>query len=434
MRKSFISTAVLVALAAPTLVYAEDAAPADAAPAAPADAAPAAPAAPALMQGMNFPLANNPNPLSVDAGPLGKVYISGALSGLAFSQTHRGSALPQGTPAGADAFGKQQKSDYGDISNAQVILQKVDGLVQFYVQGGSYSMPTLGNNYYRSSTYTDKTFGNIPVAFVKLAPTDNFSIQAGKLPTLIGTEYAFTFQNTNIERGLLWNQENIISRGVQANLTLGPVALSGALTDGFYTKDYSYLTGLATYTINDNNAITIAAGGNTGGSKAQDIDTKNPLVSSAVANSQQYNLYYKNVTGPWTFQPIIQYTKVNQDTVDSISKGGHTTGGSLIVNYAFNENYSLAARAEYIKESGDATTTVNTGAGALTTTGLLGYGVHAPKAYSITLTPTYQQKSFFARADLSYVKINGGDATYMFGSKGNDDSQARAMGEVGFLF
>ena len=284
MRKSFISTAVLAALVAPTLVFAED-------------AAPAAPAAPALMQGMNFPLSNNPNPLSVDAGPIGKVYISGALSGIAFSQNHRGAAT-----TGLDLFGKQQNSDYADISNAQVILQKVDGLVQFYVQGGSYSMPTLGHNYYRSSTYADKSFGNVPVAFVKLAPTDNFSIQAGKLPTLIGTEYAFTFQNTNIERGLLWNQENIISRGVQANLTLGPVALSGAVTDGFYTKDYKYLTALATYTINDSNAISFAAGGNPSGSKIADIDTKNPLVTSAFANSQQYNLYYKNVTGPWTFQ------------------------------------------------------------------------------------------------------------------------------------
>jgi hypothetical protein len=414
MRKSLISTAVLVALSAPTFVFAED----------------AAPAAPALMQGMNFPLSNNPNPLSIDAGPIGKVYVSGALSGLAFTQNHRGAGTSNGQDLWSPA--RDTKSSYADLSNAQVILQKVDGLVQFYVQGGTYSMPTLGNNYYRSSTFTDKTFGNIPVAFVKLAPTDNFSIQAGKLPTLIGTEYAFTFQNTNIERGLLWNQENIISRGVQANLTLGPVALSGAVTDGFYTKDYKYLTALATYTINDSNAISFAAGGNPSGSKIADIDTKNPLVTSAFANSQQYNLYYKNVTGPWTFQPIIQYTKVDKDTGDGITKSGHTWGASLITNYAFNENYSLAGRVEYIKETGAATSNsmpLNTG-----TAGLLGYGVNGPKAWSITLTPTYQQKSFFARADLSYVKINDGDQGYMFGPNGNDESQVRGVGEVGFIF
>ena len=272
----------------------------------------------------------------------------------------------------------------------------------------------------------------MPIAFIKLAPTDNFSIQAGKLPTLIGTEYAFTFQNTNIQRGLLWNQENIISRGVQANLTLGPVALSGAVTDGFYTKDYKYFTGLATYTINDSNAISFAAGGNPGGTKAADVDTGNTTVTAAFANSQQYNLYYKNVTGPWTFQPIIQYTKVDKDTVDGITQSGHTWGGSLITNYAFNENYSLAGRLEYIKESGSAAS--NAVPSGAQTTGLLGYGTHAPKAWSITLTPTYQQKTFFARADLSYVKVIDGDQNALFGPKGKDDSQARAMGEVGFLF
>ena len=405
MRKSLISTAVLVALAAPTFVFAED-------------AAPAAAAGPTLMQGMNFPLANNPNPLSIEAGPLGKIYVSGALSGMAFTQDNRGAAGAQTT----DAYGRKTENSYADITNAQVILQKVDGLVQFYVQGGSYSTPTLGYNYIRSTKNTDKTFGNIPIAFIKLAPTDNFSIQAGKLPTLIGTEYAFTFQNTNIQRGLIWNQENIISRGVQANLTLGPVALSAALTDGFYTKDYKYVSGLATYTINENNSISIAAGGNPSGTKSTEINN-NIVTGVAYANLEQYNLYYKNVTGPWTFQPILQYTRVSKDTGDGIAEKGHTVGGSLIVNYAFNENYSLAARGEYIKDDSNGNN-------------FLGYDSVKgnSKAWSLTLTPTYQQKRFFARADLSYVKVNDGESGKMFGADGKEDSQARAIAEVGFLF
>jgi hypothetical protein len=397
MRKSLITTAVLVALAAPTFVFAED-------------AASAAPAAPALMQGMNFPLSNNPNPLSFEAGPLGKVYVSGALSGIALTQSHKTTV---------DYFNRKEQASYGDLTNAQVILQKADGLVQFYVQAGGYSTPTLGAPYTKSNKTTSDFYGYVPVAYLKLAPTDNFSIQAGKLPTLIGTEYAFTFQNTNIERGLIWGQENVFSRGVQANLTLGPLAISGAVTDGFYTQDYKYLTALATYTINDSNAISIAAGGNPSGTKDADIDNKFKTSTSVLyANSQQYNLYYKNVTGPWTFQPILQYTKVDSDSSLGISGSGHTLGGSLIVNYDFNENYSLAARGEYIKETGNL--------------GLLAFGTNAPKAYSFTLTPTYKQKSFFARADLSYVKVNDGTG---FGPGGTtDDNQARAVGEVGFLF
>ena len=53
---------------------------------------------------------------------------------------------------------------------------------------------------------------------------------AGNLPTpAIGAEYTFTFENINIERGLLWNQENAINRGLQLNYTYGPLACIGKL-------------------------------------------------------------------------------------------------------------------------------------------------------------------------------------------------------------
>ena len=37
----------------------------------------------------------------------------------------------------------------------------------------------------------------------------------------MGAEYTFTFQNMNIERGLLWNQETAVNRGIQVNQALG---------------------------------------------------------------------------------------------------------------------------------------------------------------------------------------------------------------------
>jgi hypothetical protein len=72
---------------------------------------------------------------------------------------------------------------------------------------------------------TDKTmtefFGPVPVGYVKLVPSKNTSIQIGALPTLIGAEYTFSFENMNIERGLLWNQENAVNRGIQVNQAFG---------------------------------------------------------------------------------------------------------------------------------------------------------------------------------------------------------------------
>ncbi len=127
-----------------------------------------------------------------------------------------------------------------DLSNGQLFVQKTDGLFQFYAQGGAYSIASLGAPYISTAQATigsNTPFGNLwgwfPQGFVKIVPTDNFSIEGGKLPTLIGAEYTFSFQNINIERGLLWNQEPAVSKGGQANYTIGPVALSLSFTDGF---------------------------------------------------------------------------------------------------------------------------------------------------------------------------------------------------------
>src|SRR5262245_30028288 len=137
------------------------------------------------------PLTLNPQPLSLAAGDLGPIYVSGVVSGLAMEQNHA-SPGDDGTLL--------------DSSNAQVILQKPEGPFQYYVQAGAYSLPALGTPYVRAADATDDFYGEVPTAFVKVAPEDGFSVQAGALPTLFGAESTFTFENMNIERGLLWNQ------------------------------------------------------------------------------------------------------------------------------------------------------------------------------------------------------------------------------------
>src|SRR5262249_45890183 len=129
---------------------------------------------------MGATLAANPNPFSVDAGPIGKVYIGGAATGLALWQDH---------------VAPGHKSGPGDISNGQLFIQKTDGPVQFYVQVGAYPLPPLGAPYLRASSAVPNLFGAAPVAYLKLQPTSEFSVQVGQLPTLIGAESTFTFQN-----------------------------------------------------------------------------------------------------------------------------------------------------------------------------------------------------------------------------------------------
>jgi hypothetical protein len=60
----------------------------------------------------------------------------------------------------------------------------------------------------------------------------------------------------------LWNQEPAVSKGGQANLTLGPIALSLSFTDGFDSGVYNWVTGSATWTINSANSFEFVVVGN----------------------------------------------------------------------------------------------------------------------------------------------------------------------------
>ena len=120
-------------------------------------------------------------------------------------------------------------------------------------------------------------WGWFPQGFVKIVPTDNFSVQAGKLPTLIGAEYTFSFENINIERGLLWNQEPAVSKGGQANYTWGPVAFSLSFTDGFDFGVYNWLTGVRYIHVEPlPTTFEFAAGGNVGSTQCQQSQNPDP--------------------------------------------------------------------------------------------------------------------------------------------------------------
>ncbi len=348
---------------------------------------------------MSAPLAANPDPSVVDAGPLGNVYITGAVTGIGYVQNNR---------LGGD------KKARADFSNAQVFIQKTEGLVQFFIQAGGYSIPTIGVPYAEANDTTKSTFGVVPQAFIKIVPSENFSIMAGKLPTLIGAEYTFTFQNTNITRGVVWNQENAVNRGVQVNYAAGPISASVSVNDGFYSEKYSWISGLLAYTVNDSNVVAVAAGGNT--SESGKTSSATPLLAN---NSEIYNLIWTHTSGPLTLTPYYQYTKVDAMPSKGVPDKGSTSGFALLGKYSFSDTFSLGGRAEYITTKSRSTNLL--------------YGAGS-KAMTLTLTPTYQAKTFFVRGELAYIKASDIAPGAAFGLAGNTRSQTRALIETGFLF
>jgi hypothetical protein len=376
---------------------------------APAAAPAAAPAGP-----MPLPTPSMSGPLAtgiaheLPAGPFGKVEITGTLSGIGMFGNNPAFSGDEG---------------HVDVSNAQVFVQKTTGVFQFFLQGGAYNLPVVGVPFLKTSDTTRLTYGPFPVGYVKLVK-GNFNIEIGALPTLIGDEYTFTFQNMNIERGLLWNQEPAISRGIQLNETYKKLTLSFGWNDGFYSDRYTSLTGLLAYAVNSANTITFAAGGNAGNTYARTGPASFPTPTYQ-NNEQIYNVIYTYTKGNVTVSPYYQYTVVKSDDNVYSTPGAHTNGGALLANYNFKHGFSLSARPEYNKSSGGVVTDE---------ANLLGYGP-GTGAFSFTVTPTWVKDAFFIRGDISIVHLTNfttGDTG--FGVGGTGTNQARGVIEAGFMF
>lgn len=352
------------------------------------------------------PLAANPNPIDFDAGPLGTIYVTGVASGFALWQT--------------DPYSRDRDTRW-DLGNAQVIVQKTDGFVQFYVQAGQYDIlalgvPTVSSSYFSNHEFyfTNQAFGFLPQAYLKLAPTDNFSVEAGKLPTLIGDEDTFSFQNPNIERGLGWNQTNGQTRGIQANYTAGPVVLNLSWNDGYYSNRFDSISGLATWTIDPSNTLAFLGAGNAGRSGTS------TFITPKLQNNQDiFDLMYTRTQGPWMLQPYVQYSHVPVDQVIGIDSSGSTWAAALLAVYNLAPDWNLAGRAEYIGTSGGINLLDGPGS----------------NAWSLTVTPTWQHNMVFVRTEGSYVAAEHTTAfETSFGANGTKSTQLRALIEVGIIF
>ncbi len=369
----------------------------------PAAAAPAP--APLPSPSMAGPLATAV-PHELGEGPFGKVEVTGILSGMGLTQSNWGAAGTADTPT------------HWDLSNAQIFIQKTTGWWQFYLQGGAYNLPAVGVSFLGTPDTVKNIYGPFPQGYLKLVK-GNFSAEIGALPTLIGAEYTFSFENMNIERGILWNQENAVNRGIQLSDTYKKLSVSFSWNDGFYSDRYTWLWGSMSYAFNASNTLAFVAGGNAG------AYAKNTLATPLLLNNEEiYNVLYTYSHGSWVINPYFQYTNVPKNASIGILQGAHTNGGALLVTKNFKHGFSLAVRPEYIKSSG---TVADPNAINL----LYGPG---SGAFAITITPTYVKDGFFLRGDFSLVDATKSTPGFVFGTAGTKVNQPRGVIEAGFMF
>lgn len=382
---------------------APDATPA-AAPATPAsapapDATPPAPLSTFVLTG---PLQWLP-PATFDAGPLGTLSVNGIITGYSVFQNN---------------YAPGDASAQATLSNGEVFIQKASGNLQYYVQAGVYTMPTLGVPFLNAQDTVKNFYGPVPVAYLKLQAGKTTQFEIGQLPTLMGAESTFTYQNFNIERGIVWNQENAINRGVQVNQTIGKY-LSAAFSwnDGYYSNRYSWLSGSATLTKGPHTLVYDGMG-NLGQTVFQTSAT--PVQN----NGFMHAVIYTYAKGAWLISPYYQYGHVPTNPATGVTKGTTASGGALNVSYAFKSGFSLPVRVEYLTSSG------NTTDGSIN---LVGFGPGSG-GFTFTATPTYQKGGMYIRGDLATVHATNYTSGDVFGNKGTDADQFRGVLEFGFIF
>jgi hypothetical protein len=342
-------------------------------------------------------------PATFDAGPLGKLSVNGIVTGFSVFQNN---SVPGDDTAQAT------------LSNGQVFIQKADGKYQYYIQAGVYTMPTLSVPFANAQNTVNNFYGPVPVAFLKLPVGKTTQFLIGALPTLMGAESTFTYQNFNIERGIVWNQENAVNRGIQVNQALGKyLSASVSWNDGYYSNRYSWLSGSATLT-KGHHTLVYDGMGNLGQTAYQTAAT--PVQN----NSYMHAVIYTFTKGPWIISPYFQYGKLPTNAKVGVPTGTSATGGAINASYAFKSGFSLPARVEYLKSSGSvADGSVN----------LLGFGAGSG-GVTFTATPTYQKGGLYLRSDLALVHATDYTTGAVFGKTGTDANQFRGVLEFGFIF
>ena len=355
-----------------------------------------------------------PNPLHASSDSLGDWSIQAIGSGLAFQQTN---------PVPGN-FGS-----YSGISNLQVDIQKTNGPITVYLQAGTYAIPSIGMPYTRASANTESTFGYVPEAYIALAVGKDWSVSLGKLPSMGGVESTFTYENTNIQRGLLWTQTNSVSRGAQINYQDGIFSAAFSVNDGAYSGVYNWIGGLVSVKTGEGSAVTA---GWTGSLSPNAMNTTaTPLLQN---NSQISNLIYQYTGDRWSFTPYAQYTYIPSSPSIGIYGDSGTVGYALLSTYHIDpltngvapyRHISIPTRFEYQSSFGNSRNS-NLPAGLM-------YGPGS-SAWSATITPTIQLGKLFARIEFAYVKAFNTTSGSSFGAYGTNNTQVRGMLEAGFLY
>ncbi len=345
------------------------------------------------------------------ASPSPAVTLHGELSGTLAMTSGVNAIGSFDSPSGADSPTRV------NVSNAFILLSKTQGVLQYSLQGGAYSIPVVGvaGNKTITSNANTGLYGPLPLAQLSYVPTSNFSLNAGVLATLTGEESTYTYLNWNVQRGAVWNVENAVSRGVRAVFTSGKLTATLGVNDGFYSGKFGAAESSLTFAPDSNESLLFVAlipNSRTPG---------NPTAS--IANKELLNLVLTHTRGALQLAPYILYAR--SPAAPSLGYAGPESafGAALLADLTESSHFSTAFRYETLYDS----STINdTSANA----DLVGYGPGSG-INTYTVTPQWTNGHAFIRVDFSSARVSSSAGGLAFGSDGDQRSQFRTVLEVG---
>jgi hypothetical protein len=294
---------------------------------------------------------------------------------------------------GGYTFATGQSPGHSDLSNALVTIARTEGAFRYSVTAGAYAFPVVGTPLV--STFAAganvNLFGYVPIAFVKWVPNSQLTLTAGKIATLLGQENGFTFQNINIQRGLAWNAEPTISRGIRATYTPGKLTANLEYNDGYYSASHRAIEGLVGWQSDPNTNVSFAF-------ITPDRNTP-PNLTASVANKAEYDLMIAKQFGKLQILPYFLWIDSPASASNGYASNETAFAQAFLANYAFGGSWSIAARFEALENYSSPT---DTNANA----DLIGFGPGS-NAVTYTLTPQYKAGSLTARAEYSLVNATG---------------------------
>jgi hypothetical protein len=318
-----------------------------------------------------------------------------------------------------NAGGSDQQSRF-NISSAFLTVTRNSGFVRFGASAGIYNIPVLGvsGNKTLEANANTNLYGPLPSVYVSLNPNDHLSITAGKLATLIGQESTYTYLNPEIQRGLVWNMETAVSRGVRVTATGGKYTGALEVNDAFYSGRFLGIEGSLALTPDPQTTyqfVFVIPNSQAPG---------NP--TATIANKRLLNFMCTATRGRWTFTPYVLFVQSPQSAALGYTAAESAYGLVLTATFALNPMWSITARLEDLaNQSSPSDQSPNAD--------LVGFGPGSG-ARTFTVTPAYRHGHFLLRADFSRVAARSATPGLAFGATGLVTNQSRVVIESGLQF